>query len=153
MELEDYRKLRNELEKDYFLIGRRAFFSGFIACLVIVAGVGWTSVRTTLSKYAEGVVMSRLEEGQRVANELINGSSAVPLGAIILIDNNRSCPENYVRISNFGVLILTDPNFITDDIISRTQSVTAESRHRDEDVEFWDRRQFRACLFDERPNQ
>jgi len=28
MELEDYRKLRNELEKDYFLIGRRAFFGG-----------------------------------------------------------------------------------------------------------------------------
>lgn len=146
MDVKQYRELKNELESDYFLISKRAFWGGLLGVLVAVAGVGWGTVQTVINHSVEGRMINRIEEGARLADQLIGNNRTLPDGSVILIDTNTPCPEGSLRISNLGFLTLTDPNWMTDEMISRTQQITVESTHGPEN-KYWDRRQFQACLF------
>lgn len=76
---------------------------------------------------------------------VLEGLRTIADGTIILIDQRQECPAGSSRIANLGLLTLRDMNYMSRDMVDATLDATVNSTR--DDTPTWDRRQFRACIF------
>lgn len=138
--------LKEELEREYFLVSKRAFIGGFLAILLALGVFSFTTAKTAtervISKWSEGVGMERIKAAQEVADELVASNRGVPSGSILLLSKDRNCPPGSQRLADFAI----QTNRTQTQLHSKTIAVTNGDTSWDVNANNWDGLTFKTCL-------